>query len=330
MFEQLDNKKYMLIFAIPAFIACIFCCMVKLGEVVGSVKIIKGTETNKSIMVSKSDYDEASNKVDFNKLTTTEDSYIKFKVACNQIIDVDNNTGSTEISSDIEVDSSEIYVDNPDNMGIKPSINEDEIMYESSTIYFDNKILITYVNQLGNVQILTSGYKLRTRDELFSESKLPESIIAARRTGTAYSLQAYTLEDSYKLFGESGYEKNQYSSSLKRAMNEQEYINAIVDILIETMQTDTTENADLKFRKRALDLFTKDAYNNIIYGSDNIGKADELDVRVSILEAGSTEILGNKDRIFIQLKILQNNKVITTNIIAKFNEYNKVFDIDIL
>lgn len=329
MLDNSKRDKYMLIFVVPAILACIFSCVINLSDIVGSVKIIKNVDTNEYAIVSKSDYDGASNKVIFNRMTTTEESYNKFKIACNKVVDIDNTKGSTSIHTDIELNESEVYVDNPDNVNIKTSKDIKENMHEAYVIYFQDKILITYVNELGNMQILTSGYKLRTRDELFDENKLPNSIIAARSTGTAYSLNSYTLEDSYLLF-DNEYVKNQYSSSFKRAMTEQEYVNGIADILIETMRTDTTENADLKFRKKALDFFTKEAYNNIIYGSDNIGRAEEIDVKVNIVEAGSTEIGGNKDRIFIQLKILQNNKVVTTNIIAKFNEYNKVFDIDIL
>lgn len=330
MLEHYENKKYMLVFAVPAFIACIFLCIVNLGNIVGSVKIIKNVEVNEYALVSKSDYDEASNKVIFNKLTTTEDSYNKFKIACNKTIDIGENEDSTDIGTPVQIGESEVYIDNPDNLEIKHKKNEEEIMHEAYVIYFQDKILITYVNELGNMQVLTSGYKIRTRDELFKEDMMPESILAARKNGTAYSLNSYSLKDSYLLFGDSKYIKNQYNSSLKRAMTEQEYVNSIVDILIETMRTNTTENADLKFRKKALDFFTKEAYNNIIYGSDNIGRAEEIDVKVNIIEVGSTEIEGNKNRIFIQLKVLQNDKVVTTNIIAKFNEYNKVFDIDIL
>lgn len=330
MLEQYESKKYMLLFAVPAFVVCIFLCMVNLGNIVGSVRVIKNVEVNDYALVSKSDYDEASNKVIFNNITTTEESYNKFKIACNNVIDIDKDEGSTDISTNVQIGESEVYIDNPDNVEIKTEKNDEHTMYEAYVIYFQDKILITYVNELGNMQVLTSGYKLRTRDDLFNSNYLPESILAVRKTGKAYSLNSYTLKDSYLLFGDSNYVKNQYSSSFKRAMTEQEYINSIVDILIETMRTDTTENADLKFRKKALDFFTKEAYNNIIYGSDNIGRAEEIDVKVNILEAGSTEIGGIKNRIFIQLKILQNDKVVTTNIIAKFNEYNKVFDIDIL
>lgn len=329
MLENNKKEKYMLLFVVPAILACIFSCVINLGNIVGSVKVIKNVETQGNTVVSKSDYDDASNKVIFNKITTNEESYNKFKLACNKVVDIDNETGSTSIDTDIKLDDIEVYIDNPDNIDIKTNKYIKENMHEAYVIYFQDKILVTYVNELGNMQILTSGYKLRTRDELFENDKVPKSILAARNTGTAYSLNSYTLDNSYLLF-DNEYVKNQYSSSFKRAMTEQEYINGVVDILIETMQTDTTENADLKFRKKALDFFTKEAYNNIIYGSDNIGRAEEIDVKVNIVEAGSTEIGGNKNRIFIQLKIIQNNKVVTTNIIAKFNEYNKVFDIDIL
>ena len=59
--------------------------------------------------------------------------------------------------------------------------------------------------------------------------------------------------------------------------------------------------------------------------------SDNATISVNIVEAGkSSAEINYKDRVFIQLKIIDNEEVVLTNIVVKLNDKSKVFDIDIL
>ena len=354
-----NSQIHMLITIITIAITCVFCSLLIIdGSNISRIRVDKDAilEKQRSELI-KSYEDEESIKVDieFSVINTTDSDYDILRSACNKYLDKENKDNET-ISVNTTVGINEnLYVDNnhsgiihgtlhedivniineltgeKENISVVNSIipntsNKVDYMHETGPIFFQDKILLRYINYKGEMQVVASSLAVKEQELVVStegevQNVMTTEVLTYGRSELVKAFNVDTIRKSDKPV------KHILSSNV---LTEEEYLKDITDIFIEALKTESNE-LNQKFQKQALKYFTYDGYNNIIDSKNRIILQDNATVSVNIVEAGkSSNEISYKDRVFIQLKILNNEEVILTNIVVKLNDKSKVFDIDIL
>jgi hypothetical protein len=307
--------------------------------------------------------------IDFGIINTSEDDYERLREACNEYIETNTDTDNS-VNIDTNVGINEVLYIDIENMSILKNTligeisntlrdlgdisstddtlstldktiignrilnkNKNAMMHETLPIYFQDKILVRYINTNGDMQVVASGLSksivettIDTDAENDSESEqvettIEEKVVTSGRKDLASVFNIETMHDEDEPI------KQAITGNI---LTEEEYINDITNIFINTLTTDSSE-LNQKLQKQALRYFTYAGYETTIASKNKILLTDDSDITVMIAEAGKSDIsMSTKDRIFIQLKVTDGQQEVLTNIIVKLNNDFKVFDIDIL
>ena len=280
----------------------------------GSIQIDTDTKQDEKIRkeyesMSKaySDQEGVYLSININNITTKEKEYNKMKDICNTYIKSEvneeeiNKSDLVQLQTGIKINTNEIYVDNKDNSetfnNTETTSNSAELN-ETGPIYFQDKLLLRYINDNGLFKIIASDNK-----DVYNKSELNK------------------LFNSYTEF-------NEKSNTGK--LSEEQYLQEIINIITTVLETNT-KDIDKNTKKQAVRYFTYNGYKYIVANNAyNIENGDKLDVQVA--EIGKSNInIENKDRIFIQYKLTKKNKEEKLiNIVVKLTQQYKVFDIDII
>ena len=291
--------------------------------------------------------------VDFKNINTTDSEYTKLRFACNEYIDGDKLLSSeyidaklnitTKINEETFIDGvvdSDIHVTNiKDNSG-----NGQDMMVETGPLYFQDMILIRYINNEGELKIITALY-----DDIDSGAGSGVGI-GGRKIVT---LRQSELVDYIKnsnwgrhgygyIYDENLHENNSNIESdstdgIDDLINEEEYLRDIGDIIVKAITVNTLKEMD-KVEDMAIKYFTIEG-RKVISSNSLMKKIDnESNILVNYIIAGKSDNNKiDKDRVYLQLKVSKdtlNQKDdmddILINIIVKLNKNFKVFDIDVV
>lgn len=356
--DKKNNQIHMLITMMTIAMTCVFCAIMMIQN--SGVQVMKDNRetiiNDKSSWV-KSYHDEESIQVaiEFDYIDTSENRYELLRESCNKYIEAEDTPNydiivdtAVSIKEDIHIDVNKSNIINHTTMShiddiirdlgieynnikesnIKNIINKadnNEYMHETGPIYFQDRLLLRYINSSGNMQVVLANLINEviesTGDTQLMTDVVNEKIVTFGRNELQSGFDMETATQSTDTI------KTVISNNI---MTEEEYINDIAELFIYILKTDSN-NLNQKFQKQALKYFTLDGYNNIIDSKNRILLDDNTQIEVTILEAGkSNTSLSTKDRIFMQLKSDKNGKETITNIIVKLNSNFKIFDIDIL
>lgn len=353
-----NNQIHMLVTIVTIAITCVFCAIIMIND--SGIKVLHDTRetvsSDKSSWV-KSYTDEESIQVaiEFDYINTPETSYETLREYCNEYIEnEDINSAEVTVSTDIsikedmyiDVNNSNIlnntymeYIDeiikslgisynNTKESNIKNIVNKDidnEYMHETGPIYFQDRLLLRYINSDGKMQVVMAN--------LVNETVQINSDAEETKEITVEKVVTYGRDSLQEGFDrEVAHKSNDTIKTVitNRSLTEEEYVNDIAELFIYILKIDA-DNINQKFQKQALKYFTLDGYNNIVDSKNRILLDDDTQVEVTILEAGKSNTdIQTKDRIFMQLKSDRYGKETITNIIVKLNSEFKIFDIDIL
>lgn len=314
--ENDQEHIHTLITTILVIIACVF---VGIG-IINSKRIVTFKTDDSSNMQTEqkklaksfSDIEGVQVAIKFNKITTDTDTYDKLRIACNKYMEKDIADNKVKVDTNVKVDEN-TFIDNKDNIESTEQQLDNLAMHETGPIYFQNKLLLRYINSNGEMQLVASSIN---KDD------------SIHTCGKQDIKEIFNEEENRD--GDTDNSEEAMTTISNNTITEKEYVDEITNLFIEALQIDNTD-LDSNFKKQALKYFTYDGFNNILNSRDGLKLSDKASIKVNVAEAGkSCEEIIDKDRIFIQLDISDNNNNVLVNIIVKLNKNFRVFDIDII
>lgn len=273
--------------------------------------------------------------VHFSNISTSDKEYDMLKSECDNF--VKNETSLVQLNTGIELDR-QVYADNVDEYN---SDNKDNTLHETGPIYLQDKILMRYINEKGEMKIVASMFSNKQKDF--------DNVLKVNKDIDEYETVTYGINDIYKIFDNTAVRSindimldtnRLYQVNYNQKYNndkiiptlgtgEQEYLRDVSDIFLEILRK-SSDKIEYKLKRKALQYFTLDGYNNIINNADKINVKNS-DMSIVFIEAGKSDSkLQDKDRIVMQIEINTDTDKFYTTIIVKLNDKHKIFDIDII
>lgn len=266
----------------------------------------------------------------FNSMSTTEDIYDSLRTACNNYIEELNksNRADTNLNVDVNIDEN-TYVDKIDKSTQDISASKasepekllanntsESSLVETGPIYFEDMLMIRYVNYLGELSVITGAYK-DGEATVVRQDKLAEYY----RDNFNTSNEISNLEDE---------SSDIIEESNKKTISEYEYMEEVANC-IKLMLLARNDSDETKAINEALAYFTLDGKDSVISSREVIGITDEsrLELAFSICGKSSTSKTV-KDRVYLQYKLANGENTEMINIIVKLNSNLRIFDIDIV
>lgn len=289
--------------AIPIVIILVFV-------VAGGIVLINSLSTlSNSDEITVDIWEEAFREVERNKvgisfepIVTTEDIYTILRVECNKYIEQVDKEPDTVVSVKTTVDE-DIFVDGAEQLDDKEGTNNVMVdASETGPIYFNDRILIRYMNDSGELKIVTSSIDNETGEvEVYNKKNI-----------------RYT-------------NKLEYNDELKKSLlSESEYLNILKDTTVGILTAKT--NKELKdYQRNALTYFTLDGSKTVIDGRATVNKNNKSKIEVQFIEAGKSSLnVTYKDRVYMHVKAVDGDEVDIYGIILKLDQNSRIFDIDII
>lgn len=289
--------------AIPIVIILVFV-------VAGGIVLINSLSTlSNSDEITVDIWEEAFREVERNKvgisfepIVTTEDIYTILRVECNKYIEQVDKEPDTVVSVKTTVDE-DIFVDGAEQLDDKEGTNNVMVdASETGPIYFNDRILIRYMNDSGELKIVTSSIDNETGEvEVYNKKNI-----------------RYT-------------NKLEYNDELNKSLlSESEYLNILKDTTVGILTAKT--NKELKdYQRNALTYFTLDGSKTVIDGRATVNKNNKSKIEVQFIEAGKSSLnVTYKDRVYMHVKAVDGDEVDIYGIILKLDQNSRIFDIDII
>ena len=214
--------------------------------------------------------------ITFEPINTTEETYNLLRLECNKYIEQIDKRPDIIVNVNTTVDE-DIFVDGTENIqeekkGLTATIMENAA--ETGPIYFNNKILLRYINDSGELKIVAASIDTETND-----------IIVSNKRDMDFKLQVKETEDSNS-----------------DTISENEYLATVKDVTLGIMQVKTMEELS-KYQKDALSYFTLDGSKTVLDGRLTINKNNKANIEVIFIEAGKSSLnVTYKDRIYMQIR----------------------------
>lgn len=247
--------------------------------------------------------------VQFYSINTTEKEYGLLRVACNDFLQ--NIRTQRDLDSQIQTDvntTEEEFVD------IKEKTNkivnnkiDNQNMVETGPVYFNDLILIRYINEDGALAIISSAFE--------NEEKTEENIKLYKQN------EIINIVDVIRERIKSNREVDNSNS-----ITEDEYVENIINCIISVFEAN--DNASINHAiKESLDYFTYDGAYTLLKIKTELNVTDTEIKNILSIAGKSDTSLTYKDRVYAQMKSKNGNNI---NMIIKLNWNLRVFDIDII
>lgn len=270
----------------------------------------------------------------FNPISTTNEEYIVLRDKCNQYIDKDNNkSADAHIKVDTVIDEKQ-YIDNNTNDSNYIAVDNGQLS-ETGPIYFQDMLMIRYMNTDGRLKVVTAIYNKDKSDMMIaSQANLREiygslmgeaEVEGKQAKGKSEDAEGKENTDTLDIL-----ETPLPSSQRKDWKSEEEYLSG----LEETIQTMLLANTAEELRtaeSKAINYFTYEGKQSVFDNRKNIKLSANTSIKTEFIMAGkSYSSKTYKDRIYMQMKVNINNEELDLYMILKLNSNIRIFDIDIV
>ena len=254
--------------------------------------------------------DAEKNKVGviFETISTTEEQYKLLREACNNYIDSEFSTENADanINVDTVVDET-LYIDNGDGVKDRSSSTVDSLS-ETGPIYFQNMLMLRYINSDGTLKVVTSMIDESDNISIASQSELPSLSITTN------------TEDEIAADADS---KQEFTT-------EKEYLDGVcetIHLMLLANSTEKIREADSK----SINYFTYEGKQTVFNNKKDIALSDDAVIETIYVAAGKSDTSKTyKDRIYTQQRVTIGENSTILNIVLKLNSNIRIFDIDII
>ena len=248
----------------------------------------------------------------FTELANTDSEYEILKNA--NIAFADENFKKTKAK--VNLSSAGEYVD------AENFISKNDISFvENESIYFDNIVFTQFINEDGETKVVASkfvlpnNYSIALQDTEIKTSDNLEDIFKQDKDVLISPLQ--NTEVTYK-------NDFEYEPFL---ITDKAYLENISDIILNIMKT-PYEELDEKMQNKINIYFADNCYQML---NNNKQLSDDITLSTDYILSGKTDTnLLFKDRILMQITATENEKTVSTRILFKLDENNKIYNINIL
>ena len=286
-----------------------------------------GIKADNNVDIWAAEYARVSEKavgIIFDGISTTEDKYNILRIKCNEYIEDSESSDDTldinvevNINEDTFVDEGLSTAEETKKLSIfdisKTLKNrkdteenyDDSDMTETGPIYFEDMIMLRYVNSKGKLKVISG---------VFGENDNP------------------TLLKQYELAGKVVESTSEHVDDNK--ITEAEYIDIISTRILNILRS--SDNEEYYLVKQSTDYFTTDGIEAIINGKKSLNIDSKASIESVVGIAGKSDTSNVvKDRLYIQYIIDSQNSSQSDgqqylNIVVKLNSNLRIFDIDIL
>ena len=248
--------------------------------------------------------------IQFYKMNTTNEEYKILRDNCDNFILKEDKT--IQLNSSLTI-SENTYIDS--NISHNEIIKEDTL-YETGPIYLNDKLLMRYLNEKGEMKVATS-------------------VINRDIKNNVYTTETFGIDNLAKAFEQSEILDKEIESEIIQTdeydiiVDEDQYIKDMSDIFIKLVTT-SPDNIKYDLKIKSAQYFSSEGYKNIVNNAKAL-KLNNNSIRVVFAEAGKSSLdIKHKNRVVMQLEINSKQDTVYTTVIIKLNDKNKVFDIDII
>lgn len=249
----------------------------------------------------------------FDDITTTEEEYFILRNECNKLMDNDI-TPDLKVSTKVIINE-KIFIDGIDSDEVVvESSNNVDTMVETGPIYFQDILLLRYMNSEGNIKILTAILD-RYKDEVYvvGQRNIADYLIKSNvKTGITYNNITKDINTSIA-----------YNSRIL----ENNYLKILSDTVISIIGGSNIDD----IKSMTIKYFTLEGIESILNSKNLFNIEDGEYININCVLAGKSDISKNmKDRIYMQLEVRDKYSSRYINIVLKLTNFYKVFDIDVL
>lgn len=269
--------------------------------------------------------------IQFNNAVTTEHEYFLLRQACNEFLfNLDSKKDlDKSVITDLQTTEDEFVDTNNIVVSSIQSKVEHESFTETGPIYFDNMLLLRYINDSGDLAIISALFTDNNKSEesikLYKQSELTD---------------AYNVMKSMESTGKDEKDNNKESKTedtvddtienieSKSVISEENYINDIANNISSLIIAKGEPLADAI--QEAIKYFTYEGKNtvNMARGELKLDENAELNFKFGIAGRSNSSKV-NKDRIYLYYEVDGDVRE-TLNIVVKLNKNLRIFDIDIV
>lgn len=270
--------------------------------------------------------------IQFNGIETSEEQYGFIRSACNDYVEDLNNIfnkylsievaineqtfvdGTEDITEDITEDSEDIQEDKKETLVAFPDLNHkaknavrkrDKQGYglvETNTIYFNNLMMIRYVNSQGNIAIVFGAY---------------------RDSDGAFVIEKNRL---YEYTGTIDFSNIDTESINSESITEEQYLYEVNNCIEKLLEGKAYEASN-----KIVTYITSDGRKSIDGIKKHLDLSSEAVITPNILICGKSDTsLVNKDRIYAEYTIKDGENEQIVSFVIKLNNNYRIFDIDIV
>lgn len=338
---------------IVSSIIIVIFCIIAVGGIFGIASDIKSvTDDTDDIWEQAFDkVKESMVGVVFNSSNTTEKEYNTLRLRCNRTINDVNRLIDIEKTVNVDVSTNENeFVDKESNTGYIGVISDHDFiddsgfkelwdtdsgklpdmeyimqlvtpkssvsdynLVETGDVYFDDMLMIRYINSLGEMTVATS--------------------VINSENGSIDTVKQQDMEEYFNSNNGNSVTtdiKNIEKSENEKVITEEEYIKTISNC-IETLLKCRTSKDEIDAMNIVTMYMVSNGKDSVLDSRKALNIEDGTDIKFVLGTCGksnSSNIV--KDRVYIQYDIKNNGKTNRVNIIVKLNSSLKIFDIDII
>ena len=323
--EQMSSNKLELqsgtldavvpVIILTAFTVLIFILII--GAIRPNDPVVMSEEEIETALWEKSFRSAEETKVGivFDDITTNTLEFNQLRNKCNEYLKFEALYADANVEVDTVIDEKQFVDGNIDSI-----TNKREQMAETGPIYFQDMLMLRYINNLGDMHVITAMYNT---DKSMIEVVNKEDLIIK------LDMLGYLKNDEYLNTTNTSEEIKETEDDTKWT-TEDEYLGELSNTVTQMLLARTAmEIKDAE--KLAVKYFTMDG-NQMVFGNRNrIGLMENSKIKVKHIQAGKSDLSKTyKDRVYMELELLNGAEKVDIYLILKMNTYLRVFDIDIL
>lgn len=315
---------------IPVLILLIFAVLIGITIINGLLPQFKNSNTidnsySEDLIWEKAFLEAEKNKVGvvFEPINTTEDEYTQLRIKCNEFLE--QNEEGRQIDANIAVDTvvdEQQYIDG--EVSNSKEYNENDSMSETGPVYFQDMLMIRYINTDGQLKVITGIFNADKSDIVVSrQDKLVQSHdeIEKERSNTQNKSVVYQANKDAD---------NEEIIEHPDRISESDYLLGVSETLKSMLLANNT--AEIReAESMAMNYFTVEGKQTVFGNRKDIKLSSGSTIETSFIVAGKSDSSKTyKDRIYTQLKIKVGDDEFSTYIILKLNNNLRIYDIDII
>lgn len=212
-------------------------------------------------------------------------------------------------------------------------------LVETGPVYFDNMVMIRYINSNGDLSVITGAYSFDKSNIVVLKQNEIEGFYTDTylNLGDMNKINLTNSDNSDTTSTTDTTDKLNTNSSEQTAdivndntMSEEEYLKEVSECISKLLLA--RNNLDEKSAmSNALMYFTSDGKESVLSSRSIISIEDDTEISLLFGLCGKSNTSKNiKDRIYLQYEVRNGDDTSKVNIIVKLNSNLRIFDIDII